>query len=225
MINANFSKTTVFQDAVRILFILHFCNDQPNPTLDLDLPVNQRFVAYIDSETKLQKIDFWIRYPDYLCAALLWACEHQGRALHSQRNEIKEVIRSIFDSNEPEIRLVPMYKYLRGAYERLDGVMTFLSSRDLAIRRPTKTKHKTRYFLTEKGGSAVQGILKECPTSHWYQDRCQLINRYFGHWNGFEIRESQYRERTYQETPNLKLIEQIDDEVRERFERQFGEEL
>ena len=50
MVDTFYSKTTTYQDAVRILFILHFCNDQPNLTFDLDLPVNQRYVASIASK-------------------------------------------------------------------------------------------------------------------------------------------------------------------------------
>lgn len=222
---STFRSSSVYQDSVRILFILYFCSDQPSEPLGLIFPENQNFVAYIDSETKLQKIDFWIRYPDYLCAALLYACEFPGRELFDQRDKIKEIVRMIFADNEPELRFIPMSKYLRGAYEPLDHVMAFLSSRDLAFPRPTFLKRKTRYNLTEKGKKAVEEILTDCPSSLWYRDRCRLINIFFGHWNGFEMRETQYRETNYQRAPNLVIIKRIDDEVRTRFHNQFGEPL
>ncbi len=219
------ARQRIYQDSVRLLLILYFCGDQPSEPLGLKFPDNENFVAYIESETKVQKIDFWIRYPDYLCAALLWACEFPQRKLYEQRNEIKEIVRMIFADHEPQLRFIPMMKYLRGAYEPLDHVMSFLSSRDLAFPRPTFPKRKTRYNLTAKGKKAVEGILKDCPHSLWYQERCSLISKFFGHSNGFEIRETQYRETQYKDTPNLAMIKRIDNEVKLRFERQFGERL
>ena len=131
----------------------------------------------------------------------------------------------IFLTEEPQIRWIPMLKYLRGAYEPLDDVMAFLSSRRLASRKVFEKGHRTRYYLTLKGSQAVSDILVACEEASWYAERCKLINSFFEHLNGFEIREMQYLEGSYANTPTLKVIEQVEREVRNRFQIAFGEKL
>jgi len=213
--------------AVRILFILKFCGDRKENAQQLtffDDSDFDQYTAFIDSETKVQKIDFWLRYPDHLSAALLKGCESGGK-LVKRKSEIRDVIRGIFQREEPQIRWIPMLKYLRGAYEPLDDVMVFLISRRLANRKLLEKGHRIRYYLTIKGSQTVTDILQACEEASWYAERCQLINSFFEHLNGFEIREMQYLEGNYANTPTLKMIEQIDYEVRNRFEITFGEPL
>lgn len=210
--------------AVRILFILRFCHDQKDKNIQLSMFEPNEFTYSINSETKLQKIDFWVRYPDHLAAALIKGCEPGGKQGH-RRSEVKDFVRQIFLDEEPTIRWVPMLKYLRGAYEPLDEVLSFLSSRQLAYRRNIEKGHRTRFFLTPKGNNSVSQMIRECPETEWYMRRSMLINSFFEHLNGFEIREMQYLEKNYLNTPPLKMIEQVESEVRSRFERLFGETL
>lgn len=213
------------RSVVRILFILYFCGDR---TPSEPLPLFDAYTHYIDSEGKLQKLDFWVRYPDHLAAALLRGCEPEGAgrlALAGRADEIKQVVRHIFKDREPILRWVPMRKFLRGAYEPLDDVMSFLSSRYLAYLRIIEKGHRKRYFLTLKGRSAVEEMLKECPEAGWYAERCQVIDTFFGHLNGFEIRRLQYLEGDYETTPYSEMIAPVEAEVRQRFERLFGEAL
>jgi len=65
------NRDPIERQAVRILFILYFCRDNQVMTL----PMFDDYLCVIESETKLQKIDFWIRYPDHLANALLMGCE------------------------------------------------------------------------------------------------------------------------------------------------------
>lgn len=118
-----------------------------------------------------------------------------------------------------------MRKYLHGAYEPLDKVMTFLSSRKLASRKVVEWGHRTRYFLTSKGCSVVEGLLKECEESQWYKERCQLIQSFFRHLNGFDLRNRQYLEKDYADTPNLETIDRIETIVEQRFFQLYGETL
>ncbi len=92
------------RDAVRILFVLYFCGDECSQTSLFD---DYKDPRSIDSESKLQKIDFWIRYPDHLAAALLNGCKPSG-SLANRADEIKHVIRHIFHEREPVIRWIPM---------------------------------------------------------------------------------------------------------------------
>lgn len=208
--------------AVRILFIIYFCNDHPHETF----PMFDDYTHIIDAEGKLQKIDFWIRYPDHLAAALLRGCEPEGgQPLINCTDEVKQIVRRIFNEREPVLRWIPMRRYLRGAYEPLDDVMSFLTSRWLAYRRITERGHRTRYFLTRKGCDAVERMLKECLETQWYMERCKLVNSFFGHLNSFEIRKLQYLEGDYAATPYSKMIAPVESEVRQRFEKLFGEAL
>lgn len=217
------SDTFLERDVVRILFILYFCGKK---TLQPSLFDVNDYTHLIDSESKLQKIDFWLRYPDHLATALLYGCEPDGNGKLAHRSEeIKPIIRHIFQSREPLLRWIPMRKYLRGAYEPLDEVMAYVSALGLAYRRVVEWGHCIYYFLTPKGSCAVEGIQRECEESGWYAQRCQLINEFFGHLNGFEIRNLQYLQPSYKSTPNQMTIDRIESEVRQRFARFYGEEL
>lgn len=217
------SDAFIERNAVRILFILYFCGKKP---LQPPLFDSNDYSHLIDSESKLQKIDFWLRYPDHLAAALLYGCEPNGdRSLTNRSEEIKTIICQIFHTREPILRWIPMRKYLRGAYEPLDNVMAYLSALGLAYRRVLDWGHCTYYFLTPKGSQTVEQIQSECEEASWYADRCRLIDSFFGHLNGFEIRTLQYLQGVYKTTPNQITIDRIDQEIRQRFARVYGEEL
>jgi hypothetical protein len=116
-----------------------------------------------------------------------------------------------------------MRKYLRGAYEPLDDLFAYLSCRKLAYKRVSGWGHCSKYFLTEKGHQAVEAILQTCPESVWYANRCKLLQDFFGHLTGHEIRTLQYREYEYGTAPHKELIPRIEEKVREDFEAFFGE--
>jgi len=207
---------------VRILFILYFFDDKAGAISFL----NDR-VSVIESETKLQKIDFWICYPDHLAAALLRGCEIEGLGnskLINRKQEVCSAVRDILRNREPEIRWIPMRKYLRGAYEPLDEVMVFLVSRNLARRRVVENGRRVHYELTSRGSEVVQTMIRECQETEWYAQRCRLIRDFFNHLNGFEIRKLQYLEAAYAMTPHEQMIATIETEVRARFVKIFGME-
>lgn len=217
-------QRSVEQDAVRILFILRFCG----VPLPLQLPFSNNdqdyFVYRIDSETKLQKLDFWIRYPDYLCLALLLTCSQGWDKRDAFKQQVKISVRSIIENEEPQLRLKPMLKYLRGAYEPLDTVISFLYSRGLVL--PIFQKTHTYYDLTRRGDIAVSGLIQECPETHWYKERCKLITHFFGALSGIELRQLQYEEAEYKSANMSELITPIDTEkIAHRFKQVFGESL
>lgn len=147
------SNSFIERDAVRFLLILYHCGEKPSQMSLFDA---NDYTHMIDSESKLQKIDFWLRYPDHFAAALLHCCE-TGKDIVQQSNDIKKIIRQIFASREPVLRWIPMRKYLRGAYEPLDEVLSFLSSRNLAYKRVVSWGHCSYYFLTSSP-TVVDGL-------------------------------------------------------------------
>src|SRR5260221_1082476 len=114
------SNISIERDVVRVLFILYFCGEKSPPSLFEEYA----YTHSLDSETKLQKFDFWLRYPDYLAAALLQ--EYETGTLQPRVHEIQQIVRHILLEREPVLRLTPMRKYLHGAYESLDKVMIYL---------------------------------------------------------------------------------------------------
>jgi hypothetical protein len=208
------------RQAVRVMFILYYCHDMAQDQFSFI----DDFAFAIGSETKVQKIDFWIRYPDYLASALIRGCTEDGKfELSARADEIKGIVRSIFQNQEPTLRWVPMHKYLRGAYESLDDVTSFLSSLNFVYRRTNQ--HQTRYFMTRKGSNIVKQMLDECSEVLWYSERCQIISSFWGHLNGVHLRELQYLEREYMDTPNFEIIARNEAQVRQNFRYVFGEEL
>lgn len=219
-----FFQRSVEQDAVRILFILKFCGDPLPPQLPLSSDDRDYYICRIDSETKLQKLDFWVRYPDYLCLALLQACSQGYSKVVNCKGIVKSAIHLILENEEPRLRLIPMLKYLRGAYEPLDTVMSFLYSRGLV--EAIFHKVNTCYDLTRRGDQAVDGLQKECPETRWYGERCKLINDFFGYLSGCEIRALQYEEQEYKGTMLSELIAPVPlHKIAFRFEQIFGEPL
>ncbi|CAG0996512.1 hypothetical protein ANRL4_02813 [Anaerolineae bacterium] len=118
-----------------------------------------------------------------------------------------------------------MPKYLRGAYEPTDRVMAFLTSRSLALCRIMDARSRKRFILTKRGGAVVEALQKDCPQTVWYVARCRLIQEYFGHLNGLELRNMQYAQKDYNAARYLDDIVKIEPEVQTLFEELFGEAL
>lgn len=213
---------SVEREAVRLLCILYCCGIPAQ--MHLPLEDDDDYTHTIDTENELQKIDFWLRYPDHFAAALLRQ-SNPGKPLEFRATEIKDLIRRIFHNEEPEIRWEPMRRYLRGAHEPLDHVLRFLTSRWLVYRRMSKHPSRTRYFLTTKGCQVIEQMIKDCQEITWYVERCKLIASLLGDLVGLEKRALQYQEPAYLYTPIRNMIERIDGEVRQRFLERFGEPL
>lgn len=216
------SDDSIEREVVRILCILYCCGELTQ--MRLVITDDDDYTHTIDSENELQKIDFWLRYPDHFAAALLRRSE-PGESLEIRAAEIKALIRRIFEDEEPQIRWEPMRRYLRGAHEPLDRVLRFLTSRWLVYRRLSKHPARTRYFLTSKGCQAVECMITNCPEVMWYIERCKLIASLLGDLEGLEKRALQYQESAYLNTPIRSMIPRVDDEVHQRFLERFGEPL
>ena len=108
---------TISQSAVRALFVL----DRLGHLVPDACPVAGA-VKVVESETKLQKVDFWLRNPDYLAHELLNEVE-AGRL--DARLGIQEAD-ALLNQSPPELHTYPMTRYLRGAYERRDNALGLL---------------------------------------------------------------------------------------------------
>lgn len=213
-----------YRSRLRILLILYFFSEE----IDSSSELRPEFVKVFKSEVKMQKIDFLIRYPDYLASELLFLVESSNPK--ANKNEIKEIIRGIFRDNEPELRREEMLRFFFGAYEDIDDIIAFLVSRNF-IKYESKRSVDQRvfnkaYYLTKFGVDKIENeILSNLAKANWYKERCELINKYFGDLTGSELKFRQYQHKEYKNTQLNQYINGIEDQVKNKFLEIYGEEL
>ncbi|NFD75941.1 hypothetical protein FC826_14685 [Clostridium botulinum] len=210
-----------YRDRLRLLLILYFFSENYNN------PEKPHRSKILESEVKIQKIDFLIRYPDYFSYELIDLCKNDSKV---NPNEIKLIVKDIFNSKESEIRCIEMTRYLFGAYEELDNIVSFLVAYgflEFNDRRSVQNKHyKKKYFLTNYAIEKIQNeILINLPAAKWYIDRCSLIKKFFGDLSGTELKIHQYNHEEYRTTALGDYITNINEKVKSFYKEQFGEEL
>lgn len=99
------------QHLVRVVFLLRHCGTDPGPSAP------NGALSEMRSQLRLQALDFWLRNPDYLADDLLNEYDR------SKDLALVDEARRILDDREPEVRRLPMTKYMFGAYEPLDDVL------------------------------------------------------------------------------------------------------
>ncbi len=195
------------RDAIRLLFILV----EGSSSLLSSHPSGATLI--FQGETRLLAFEFWVRNPDYLAAELLDRFEQTGE------KELLAEIDSIFAEDEPDIRRIPMIRYLRGAYEKLDDALSILRSRDL-VRIERKGKgvkiYETDFIIMPKAQEVAKKIVADFPDLSWYSRRARLIAAIAGTDGGKALKARQYERVQYAETRLGGIIPSIADETRER---------
>lgn len=213
-------KIRTYKDRLRIFLILNiFSEPHSNP----DFP-NLRRV--FQSEQRIQKIDFLLRNPDYLCYELLNIAKTDA----SHKIEIKNVIAKIFLNKEPILRRLEMERFFFGAYEDIDDVIAFLKSIgfiDFTSKKRSDLKViiEKKYFITQYAIDKFNSVIDTLPAIKWYVERCELIRKYFGDLSGSQLRISQYRIDQYKNTSYNEYIGSINEIVRTEFHNLYSETL
>lgn len=203
--------TSVFQDAVRLLLLIDAAAEplpSPHPP-----EVPDGSVAVLRSQVLLQKLDFWLRSPDYLADELLTRFEREGD------DDDLELARQILESDEPEVRSYQMLRYLFGAYEPLDEALSVLRMPGLIIcRRQGATGPTTQhnYYLTKDGRNTAQQIVKSVPELTYYVERSKLVADLAAGRRGSELRDIQYLQPEYADAEIGAQIVGIADRARTR---------
>lgn len=210
-----------YRDRIRILLIIYFFSEGYKSE---DTP---GLVKVLYSEVKIQKIDFLIRYPDYFCYELIELMKEDDVY---DRNEIREIIKAIFNTKEPEIRRDEMLRYIFGAYEDIDNIISFWMSVGFILYESKVNimgkAYDKAYYLTLKGKNQIESeIIPNMESARWYIDRCSLIKKYFDGMTGTELKERQYKYSEYRGTAIGSYITEIGDKVREEFFNVYGEGL
>ncbi|MFM9812908.1 hypothetical protein ACKI16_30905 [Streptomyces scabiei] len=200
------------QDAVRLLLLIDGACE-PLTEAEKAVPALERAVGVMRTQVKLQKLDFWLRNPDYLANELLTEYE-------ADREEaLLDIAGRILDSEEPEVRRYPMLRHHFGAYEWLDDALAVLRSAGLLVRRRRGTVNRVRqhdYFLLEHGRHVAREIIRQAPAFDYYVQRVELVMRLAGEKSGSELKKQQYLTREYAETPRGRRIGAISEQARQR---------
>lgn len=203
--------TSRMQDAVRLLLLIdgaaEALADPPPP----QAPAGA--IAVLRTQVALQKMDFWMRNPDYLANELLDRYEDTGAA------DLLAEAERILMSEEPEVRRYPMLRYRFGAYEPLDGALSVLSSVGLVLRRREGRPGHTRqhnYYLTAAGRSVAREMVADVPELSYYVDRVALLVRLTSGYGGTQLKDIQYDQQEYAEAALNSRIQSIAPRVRSR---------
>ncbi|TCP90339.1 hypothetical protein C8J31_101177 [Rhizobium sp. PP-CC-2G-626] len=202
---------TDYRDAVRILFILNGNASELNPDAGSAAEFPLRFVG----EMRLQALDFWVRYPDYLADELLTQFNATGDV-----SKLKSA-RAIFEANEPSERMIPMLRKYYGAYEQLDTVMAILAMSRLVkpITVPNKLgKNTQRFLISPKVAELCDEIVTDHPIFNWYRERATLVIEVADGRGGVALKARQHEQKEYHESRIGDLIPTIAERVKQRLE-------
>lgn len=211
---------TTGQTAVRMLFIL----DRLGDACRAGDGVPESAVRVIQSERKLQKLDFLIRNPDYLANVIISGCEEgrlPGRRLLDARVVLEE--------REPELHTYRMLRGRHGAFEQLNNALSVLRHLELiAIRRAgrvTDAKVRRRdYYLLEAGAARAQELRTTEPLLAWYDQQAAYVAMAAEGMSGGQLKALQYGHEEYAGTPEGRLIGGITARVRQRLEAALARE-
>ncbi|SDH71541.1 hypothetical protein [Pseudonocardia oroxyli] len=200
------------QDAVRILLLLDNAGE-PVDVAERTLPGLDTAVCVVRSTVRLQKLDFWLRNPDYLADELLNDYEV------SLEQPLLDIAASILDSEEPEVRRYPMLRHKFGAWENIDNALAVLRGAGLAARKRRGTVERVRqsdYYLLEKGREVAREIVAAEPVFGYYVSRVRLVVQLADGLGGTQLKRRQYLQREYAETPLREHISSVAPRARAR---------
>ncbi|WP_273016983.1 hypothetical protein [Leeuwenhoekiella blandensis] len=198
------NTTSVYQDAIRLLFIL------VNGSEELIDETNINIKGIFRGKARLYAMDFWVRYPDYFANELILKYKDTNETRYLNLAE------KIFENEEPDLRNIPMIRFLFGAYEKLDNTLAILVSKGLIKQSGKKTNsniHQLDFLLYEKSFEVIRKAKDEFPILNWYQERTLLINEIAGTRGGTSLKDKQYEQIKYAKTKLGGIIPSIKEEV------------
>jgi hypothetical protein len=205
--------TSLMQDAVRLLLVLNTASEPLPAPAPLDAPANT--VAVLHTQVLLQKLDFWVRNPDYLADELLTRYENDGNTADLA------LAKQILESDEPEVRSYPMLRYLFGAYEPLDEALAVLATPGLVFARRrgshTRVTHWD-YYVTKAGRDTAERSISAVPELKYYVDRTRLVVDLAAGHRGTALKDIQYLQAEYADATLGRYIASIASRARQRLQ-------
>ncbi|ROL83991.1 hypothetical protein [Pseudomonas chlororaphis] len=195
-----------YRDALRLLFILVRGSASITVTSD---GWDRAFYG----EKRALAIDFWIRYPDYLADQLL--------DIYSRTQDVAllDAVRHIFETDEPDVRIVKMIRWRRGAYDDLQQSLSILGYRGLAKsmkRKLANGKYQYEYLTGPLAREFLQQALSDQPALSWYETQTSLALLVAQDKSGSALKDIHYTDDDYASTPYGALIPSIKSRVLQR---------
>ncbi|MEV4124192.1 hypothetical protein [Nocardia sp. NPDC049707] len=203
-------RASRWQDSVRLLLLIDAA--AVSPAEGETVPAST--VGVVHTQVRLQKLDFWVRNPDYLAYELMNEYEAAPDV-----PRLLALAAEILESEEPDLRRFPMLRYKYGAFEELDDALAPLVER--GVLRKTQILGQERivehiYFLLERGREVARSILAEAPVLAWYVERTRMVVELVDGLGGTQLKDRQYLLRDYADTPWGKHIVPVTDQARAR---------
>lgn len=198
------------QTAARVLIVLDVLGTPVPPLCDVD-----GAVAIVSSLIRLQKLDFWLRNPDYLADELLTELE-QGRV---PLEEVQPHVLRMLGGDAPQLHTYPMERYIFGAYEFMDDALAVLKLYgQIEHRRAADSGALSRrdYYLLQKGRDTITAMRAEIPDLEWYVQQANAISLIADAAKGAAAKRRQYLQAEYVDTAHGDVIPSILERVRER---------
>lgn len=198
--------TTIYQDAIRLLFLL------VNGAEDYIDDSNAKIKGIFRGKARLYAMDFWVRYPDYFAFELIKKYEE------TNNDRFLQLAKSIFDNNEPDLRRIPMIRFLFGAYEKLDNTLSILISKGLISQDGLKKEsiHHYDFLIYDSAFDLIKKATNEFDILKWYDDRTKVVNEISGQRGGRALKKTQYEQLVYAQTKLGGVIPSIKDEVQNK---------
>ncbi len=163
-------------------------------------------------EKRALAIDFWIRYPDYLADQLL------DLYLTTKNSAHLDAAEQILSEEEPDIRLVKMIRWRRGAFDDLQTSLAILGYRGLAkaMSRKLTNGQIFEYQTGQLARDFLDEALKSQPGLRWYEKQTGLALQVASDKSGSALKDIHYAEAEYANTPYGEVIPSIKDRVVKR---------
>lgn len=205
------------QSAARYLIILDKLGETP---AQADLAVFPQAAKVIRATSRLAKLDFWVRNPDYLANELLTDVEAgtidpTAGLAHAAR---------MLTGSAPLLHLYPMQRYKYGAWELPDNAFAVLKYLGLADQKRVQglggdgaARARRDYFLFAEGANRLVEMRAQVPQIEWYDQQADAIALLNVGASGAAAKSRQYDQPDYATTPIGATIGPILDRVRDRF--------
>lgn len=135
-------------------------------------------VRVIHGTLKLAKLDFLLRYPEYLYQAV-------------------KIVSPSTEKYWNDVRAHPMSKYKMGPFEReYYNVFALLDSRGWTetIRSGGLLSRERSFFLTRLGREFIAAELAHEAKWKEHQEVARVIRQFFGNWTGAELKNFLYQQ-------------------------------
>ncbi|CAK7063700.1 hypothetical protein [Fusobacterium varium] len=175
---------------------------------------------FIDSELRLQKIEFFFRNPDHFAYFLLNRFDKKELSIPIE--ELKKIIIKLMQMDELEIRIDSMRRFRYGAFEELDKTLSILSS--LLFMEIDKKENHLKCTITELGIQYLKELEKE-KELNWYFERIDLLYKFLEKLLPTALKNYQYLSKVYAATEWNYCIPNEINGVKKMYKKLFNEEL